>query len=67
VQISYDDYYLYLSIHFIDYKTYLEIAVIPTRAYYGNDWGFERYLKAALEEVGVKIRVEIFGKPLNNK
>jgi hypothetical protein len=41
--------------------------VIPTRAYYGNDWGFEKYLKAALVEVAIKTQVEVFGKLLNSK
>lgn len=67
VKIDYDHYYLYLSIHFIDSKKNAEIAVIPTRAYYGNDWGFERYLRAALDEVAIKVQVEVFGKRLKDK
>jgi hypothetical protein len=66
VRIDYDNYLLYLSIHFIDPNTNSEIAAIPARAYYGDDWGFERYLKAALEEVSLKIQVEIFGKRLKD-
>jgi hypothetical protein len=61
VRVDYDHYLLYLSIHFIDPKTNAEIALIPTRPYYGNDWGFEKYLKAALEEVNLKIQVEVTG------
>jgi hypothetical protein len=61
VRIDYDHYLLYLSIHFIDPKTGAEIASIPARPYYGSDWGFERYLKAALEEVNLKIQVEVTG------
>jgi hypothetical protein len=61
VRVDYDNYLLYLSIHFIDPKTNAEIASIPVRPYYGNDWGFEKYLKAALEEVNLKIQVEVTG------
>ena len=61
VRISYDEYRVYLSIHFIDPKTNAELATIPQRPYFGNDWGFERYLKAALDEVAVKLQVEILG------
>lgn len=61
VRVDYDHYLVYLSIHFIDPKTHAEIASIPARPYYGNDWGFERYLKAALEEVNLKIQVEVTG------
>jgi hypothetical protein len=67
VRIVYDDYYLYVSLHFIDPKTNSEIGTIPVRAYYGNDWGFENYLRAALDEVGVKIQVEILGRLLKGK
>jgi hypothetical protein len=61
VRVDYDHYLLHLSIHFIDPKTNAEIAVIPLRPYYGNDWGFEKYLKAALDEVNVKLQVEVTG------
>lgn len=67
VRIDYKNYCLYLSMQFIDRKTNTKIAVIPTRAYYGNEWGFERYLQAALDEVGKKIQVEILGGPLKGK
>jgi len=52
---------LILSIHFIDPKTSSEIAMIPVRPYYGNDWGLKNYLKAALDEVGTKVQVEVTG------
>jgi hypothetical protein len=61
VWIDYNNYLLYLSIHFIDPKTNTEIATIPPRAYYGNAWGFRNYLAATLEEVGRKIQVEVTG------
>lgn len=61
VRVDYDDYHLFLSVHFIDPKTNSEIASIPVRPYYGDDWGFENYLKAALDEVNVKLQVEIMG------
>jgi hypothetical protein len=61
VRVDYDNYLLHLSIHFIDPKTNAEIASIPARPYYGDDWGFEKYLKAAMEEVNLKIQVEVTG------
>jgi len=61
VRVDYDHYHLYLSVHFIDPKTNSELASIPVRPYYGNDWGFVNYLRAALDEVGVKLQVEIMG------
>jgi hypothetical protein len=35
--------------------------MIPVRPYYGNDWGLRNYLKAALDEVGTKVQVEVTG------
>ncbi len=67
VHVDYDNYLLYLSIHFIDPKTNAEIASVPLRPYYGNDWGFEKYLRAALEEVNLKIQVEITGEAPKKK
>ena len=67
VRVDYDNYHLILSIHFIDPKTNAEIATIPTRPYYGNDWGLKNYLKAALDEVGTKLGVEITGEPQGKK
>ncbi|HXM39746.1 MAG TPA: hypothetical protein VN924_00755 [Bryobacteraceae bacterium] len=61
VSIDYNKYHLYLSIHFIDPKTNAEIGSIPARPYFGNDWGFVNYLRAALEEVAQKIGVEVSG------
>lgn len=61
VRIDYDHYLVYLSIHFVDPKTNAELSSIPVRPYYGNDWGFERYLRAALEEINRKIQVEVTG------
>jgi hypothetical protein len=62
VRVDYDNYHLILSIHFIDPKTNTEIATIPVRPYYGNDWGLKNYLKAALDEVGTKLQVEVTGQ-----
>jgi hypothetical protein len=62
VQVDYDHYHLILSIHFIDPKTNSEIATVPVRPYYGNDWGLRNYLKAALDEVGTKLGVEVTGE-----
>jgi hypothetical protein len=61
VRVDYDNYHLILSIHFIDPKTNSEIASIPVRPYYGNAWGLQNYLKAALDEVGTKVQVEVTG------
>lgn len=61
VRVDYDNYHLILSIHFIDPKTSSEIAMVPVRPYYGNDWGLKNYLKAALDEVGTKVQVEVTG------
>jgi hypothetical protein len=62
VRVDYNNYHLILSIHFIDPTTNSEIAVIPVRPYYGNDWGLKNYLKAALDEVGTKVQVEVTGQ-----
>lgn len=62
VRVDYDNYHLILAIHFIDPKTNSEIATIPVRPYYGNDWGLKNYLKAALDEVGIKLQVEVTGE-----
>jgi hypothetical protein len=62
VYVDYDNYHLVLSIHFIDPKSSTEIANIPVRPYYGNDWGLKNYLNMALKEVGTKISVEVTGE-----
>ncbi len=63
VRPDYNNYHLYLTIHFVDAKTNAEIGVIPNRPYYGDDWGFERYLRAAMDDVGRKIDVEVSRVP----
>jgi hypothetical protein len=67
VHVSYDDYHLILSIHFIDPKTGAELGVIPVRPYYGNDWGLRGFLTEALKEVGVKVGVEVTGESKGKK
>jgi hypothetical protein len=67
VRVDYNNYHLILSIHFIDPKTNAEIASIPVRPYYGNDWGLKNYLKAALDEVGTKLQVEVAGEMQGKK
>jgi hypothetical protein len=67
VSVDYNSYHLILSIHFIDPKTNTEIGMIPTRPYYGNDWGIRGYLTEALKEVGTKINVEFTGEQNNEK
>jgi hypothetical protein len=52
---------LILSIHFIDPRTNAELAAIPVRPYYGDGRGLTGDLKAALEEVGTKLQVEVTG------
>jgi hypothetical protein len=66
-QVDYDHYHLILSIHFIDPKTNMEIATIPVRPYYGNDWGLRGYLNEALKQVATKLQVEVVGKKEKNQ
>jgi len=61
VRINYNDYHLFTSIQFVDPRTNAVLGSIPVRPYYGNDWGFVNYLRAAMEEVAVKLQVEIIG------
>ena len=67
VRIDYNEYHLFLSIHFINPKNGAEIGVIPDRPYYGNNWGLRGYLDEALKEVGTKIGVEVTGEPGKGK
>ncbi len=67
VRVDYDNYYLHLAMTFIDPKTNKELATVPLRPYYGNDWGFVKYLRAALDEVGRKVEVEVTGSLTNDK
>jgi hypothetical protein len=67
VHVDYDHEHLVLSIHFIDPKTNGEIASIPVRPYYGDGHNVTEYLKAALDEVGVKLQVEVTGEPGKKK
>jgi len=55
VKIDYDNYHLYLAIDFIDAKTQKIVYSIPRTMYYGSAWGFENFLKAALEKVNETI------------
>jgi hypothetical protein len=67
VRIDYDHEHLILSIHFIDPKTNGEIASIPVRPYYGDGHNVTEYLKAALDEVGTKLQVEVTGEAPGKK
>jgi hypothetical protein len=67
VRVDYDNEHLVLSIHFIDPKTNAEIASIPVRPYYGDGHNVTEYLKAALDEVGVKLQVEVAGEAPGKK
>jgi hypothetical protein len=67
VQVDYENNHLVLSIHFIDPKTNGEIASIPVRPYYGDGHNVTEYLKAALDEVGTKLQVEVTGKSPGKK
>ena len=67
VRIDYNEYHLFLSIHFIDPKSGTEIGVIPVRPYYGNDWGLRGYLNETLKEIGVKLNVEVNGATVEQK
>jgi hypothetical protein len=67
VRVDYDHEHLILAIHFIDPKTNSEIASIPVRPYYGDGHNVTEYLKAALDEVGVKLQVEVTGQASGKK
>lgn len=67
VRADYENEHLVLSIHFIDPKTNAELAVIPVRPYYGDGHNVTEYLKAALDELGVKLQVEITGEAPGKK
>jgi hypothetical protein len=67
VRVDYDHEHLVLSIHFIDPKTNSEIASIPVRPYYGDGHNVTEYLKAALDEVGTKLQVEVTGEAPGKK
>jgi hypothetical protein len=67
IRVDYDNEHLVLSIHFIDPKTNKEIASIPARPYYGDGHNVTEYLKAALDEVGVKLQVEVTGEAAGTK
>lgn len=61
VRVDYENEHLILSIHFIDPTTNAEIAAIPVRPYYGDGSDLKNYLKAALDEIGTKLQVEVTG------
>ncbi len=67
VNIDYEYYHLIVGIHFIDPKTNAEIAMIPARPYYGNDWGFKGFMNAALDKVCEKVDVEVTGEQRRKK
>jgi hypothetical protein len=67
VRVDYDNEHLILSIHFIDPKTNSEIASIPVRPYYGDGHNVTESLKAALDEVGTKLQVEVTGEAPGKK
>jgi len=63
VNIDHDYYGIRLSIHFIDPKTNIEIASVPSRLYYEKRWfKFQLYMRAALDEVSRKLQVEVTGE-----
>jgi hypothetical protein len=62
VHIDHETYGIRLAIHFIDPKTNTEIASIPTRLYSEKRWfKFQLYMRAALDDVGEKIQVDVTG------
>jgi hypothetical protein len=67
VLVDKSHYHLYMSIHFIDPRTNVEIGSIPPRPYFGNDWGLVSYLKSALDEASQKIKIEVIGLPSKKK
>ncbi len=63
VNIDHDYDGIRLSIHFIDPKTNIEIASVPSRLYYEKRWfKFQLYMRAALDEVSRKLQVEVTGE-----
>ena len=42
------------------------MATIPVEPSSGNDWGLMKFL-TALDEVGMKLQVEVTGEPLEKK
>lgn len=67
VNIDYEYYHLIVGIQFFDPKTNAEIAMIPARPYYGNDWGFRGFMNAALDKVCEKVQVEVKGDSKGRK
>jgi hypothetical protein len=68
VNIDHEYYGIRLSIHFIDPKTNIEIASVPSRLYYEKRWfKFQLYMRAALDEVSRKIQVEVTGESKEKK
>ena len=67
VRVDYDNEHLILSIHFIDPKTNSEIASIPSRPYYGDGHNVTESLKAAFDEVGTKLQIEVTGQSQGKK
>jgi hypothetical protein len=67
VRVDYDNEHLILSIHFIDPKTNSEIASIPSRPYYGDGHNVTESLKAAFDEVGTKLQIEVTGQAQGKK
>jgi hypothetical protein len=67
VNIDYEYYHLIVGIHFIDPKTNAEIAMIPARPYYGNEWGFKDFMIAALDKVCEEVQIEVSGIPQKRK
>jgi hypothetical protein len=62
VHIDHESYGIRLAIHFIDPKTNTEIASIPSHLYFEKRWfKFQLYMRAALDDVGEKLEVEVTG------
>lgn len=59
IRIDYDHYYLYAAINLVDLETKETILSTPREPYYGDTWGFVRYLKAALKVIGHRIEDHI--------
>lgn len=67
VQIDDDNEHLILSIHFIDPRTNADLAPIPVRPCYGHGGDRKDYLRAALDEIVTKLRVEVTGEAPGKK
>jgi hypothetical protein len=59
IRIDYDNYHLYAAIDLVDLETKKTILSTPCEPYYGDAWGFVRYLKAALKVIVLRVQENV--------